>query len=439
MRRAAIAAAIVLAAGLAAWSWRTPIAPPPATPETTTPAPPPAWAPGDGPIVAWSGQAAARFEPCGCVAGMFGGLNRRAPLLARFPAARLLALELGGWSGGSRPHERLRTAWYLRGLAAAGIDAIAVGRAEVALGADVLGQYLRDAQVAGVPVVACNLQHPGLAELVEVTAGGVRFAVTAVVPADAGGEGLTVGDPADALAGLLPRLAGRPLVVVADLDEAGLMQLAGTVPGLALVVGGAVKNHSLVPAAAGAARVVHAGNHGKVAAWWPWGAEACTVELIPDSLPEDQRMRELLAGYQKELGGARLDIDQGAAAPPGHGFAGSAACTACHAQAARIHASSRHPAALAAVQRKGYGDDPDCLRCHVTGIAEAGGWRRQPDRGHLGEVGCEACHGPSAQHVADPKQRTRPVSIATCLGCHDAENSPGFEHAAYWPRIIHGR
>lgn len=440
VRRLLLAAGIIAAIAVAALLWpRRPLPPPPAPAASASAgATAPAWAPGDGPVVAWSAQTEARFEPCGCVAGMFGGLNRRAHLLARFPRARLLALELGGWTGGPRPHQRLRTAWYIRGLAAAGIDAIGIGRSEIALGAEILAQHVAEAAHAGVPVVACNVALPGVRDLVEVEAGGERFAVTAVVPDDARGAQLTPGDPHDALAGLLPRLAGRRLVVMADLDEAALQQLAAAVPGIALVVGGAVKNHSLEPLPAGAARVIHAGNHGKVAAWWPWGAAACTVELIRDALPEDPAQRALLGEYQRALGGAPLDIDRDAPATAG-GWAGSAACTACHAAAAATHAGSRHHHALASVQRRGYGHDPDCLRCHVTGIDEPGGWRRLPGKEHLAEVGCESCHGPGAAHSADPTTRMRPVSRATCIACHDAENSPAFEYESYWRRITHGR
>lgn len=434
------AAILVVVVAIAAW----PAPDPPHTPQTQSPSAPsplPAWAPPDGPIVAWSADTRARFEPCGCVAGMYGGLTRRAPLLARVPAGRLLSLELGGWSGGGLAHERLRTATYLRGLAAAGIDAVGLGRAEVALGAAVLGQHLREAAAAGVAMTACNLRAEDgrtlLPDLVEVEAGGRRFAVTSVVPAEARGPGLAAGDPADALAGLLPRLAGRDLVVLADLDEAGLAQLAGAVPGIALVVGGAVTSPTAAPLAVGQARVVHAANHGKTIGWWPWGSAACTFELIPDHLPEDPGQRALVRSYQEALGGAPLAIDRDDA-PAGPAFAGSAACTACHSDVARIHDASRHHRALASVQARGYGHDPECLRCHVTGIDASGGWRRLAGREHLGEVGCEACHGPGAAHVANPLSALRPVSQATCLSCHDSENSPRFAYPAYWPLIRHG-
>ena len=57
-------------------------------------------------------------------------------------------------------------------------------------------------------------------------------------------------------------------------------------------------------------------------------------------------------------------------------------------------------------------------------------------RGRRVEVGCEACHGPSAAHVGDPKARTALYAQARdrCESCHDRENSPQFAYAAYWAR-----
>src|ERR1043165_3613109 len=99
-----LAVAAVVLAGLGAWFL---LRQPPPPPTTTLPAVPPGvpalpagLAVGDGPVIAWSAHTQARFEPCGCTAGMYGGLVRRAGLLARVPAQGLLSLELEGWPAG---------------------------------------------------------------------------------------------------------------------------------------------------------------------------------------------------------------------------------------------------------------------------------------------------------------------------------------------------
>lgn len=442
-----------LIAVLAAWPLLTRTTPaPPAhrlSAPAGTPALPAALA-GDGPLVGWSADTRARFEPCGCVAGMYGGLSRRAALLARVAPGRLLAFELGGWSAGAADHERLRTEAYLRGLATAGIAALGLGRREVALGAEALAAHLTAAHAAGLPVVAANVARSDGAAFAEaltrVRAGGRTFAVTSVAPADARGAGLVVRDPADALASLAARAGADPLIVLADLDEAGLVELARAAPAVALVIGGAVGSPSDKPLMVGAVRVVHAANHGKVAGWWAWGADACHYELIADALPQQPALAALAAGHQRRLGEVALLADVAQAPAPGAAtYAGPAACTPCHAQAAQVHGASRHARAFAALERKAHQHDPDCLRCHVTGLDRAGGFRRKQPGPALDAVTCEACHGPASLHVAAALRGEArsapliPVSPASCATCHDAENSPKFRYQDYWPRIVHGK
>ncbi len=53
-----------------------------------------------------------------------------------------------------------------------------------------------------------------------------------------------------------------------------------------------------------------------------------------------------------------------------------------------------------------------CIECHVTGF------RMTPDaEWSAPNVGCQACHGPAADHVADPGPLP-PTSVETCAPCH---------------------
>ncbi len=413
------------------------------------PALPPAVAAASGVVVAWTAHAGARLEPCGCVAGMHGGLVRRASLLARVPAARRLTLELGGWSGGSADYQRERAGFYLAGLAAAGYDALAIGGPEIALGRDALAGLL--ARRGTVPALCANLRGEGLDIVSHAVSSkdGQRFAVTAVAGAHARGAGLTVEDPAEALVRLLPTLGDLPVVVLADLAEDGLVDLARAVPGLALVVGGDVRQPSATVLAVGACRVIHVANEGKTLGWWPWRDTSCAFELIEDRVPDHPAVRALIRQYQQRLGAMDLDIDDrgGMTAlgveATGARYVGSPACIACHANAAAVHAASRHAHAFATLERKHYHRDPDCLRCHVTGLALPDGYRRAHDRPELAEVSCESCHGRGSLHVAErqagrPASGTlTPVTPATCMRCHDRENSPHFVYDPYWEKIRH--
>ncbi len=416
------------------------------------------------PVVAWSAHAGAKLEPCGCVAGMHGGLARRATLLGRVAAERRISVELGGWSGGSADYQVLRAQFYLGGAALAGIDAVALGEPEVRLGRSALARILAH---PGVPPVVCaNLRVTGaplaVQPVLRLRRGGVGYAITAVAPAHAQGEGLVADEPAEALARLLPTLAGERVIVLADLDEAGCERLARAVPGLALVVGGAVKQPSQRPLAVGPARVVYAANEGKTIGWWRWGAADCGFELIGDRIPDQPQVRALIRKYQENLGAMDLAVDErigglttlpsattatsGTAAAATRRYVGDAACTACHATAAKVHAASRHAHALASLSAKGYQNDPDCLRCHVTGLGLPDGYqRRGPPRPHTALVSCESCHGRGSVHASEraagraASGSLDPITPATCVRCHDGENSPKFVYDLYWNKIRHGK
>jgi hypothetical protein len=227
---------------------------------------------------------------------------------------------------------------------------------------------------------------------------------------------------------------------MADLPEADLAALARAHPRLSLIVGGAVDGPTPQPLTIGAVRVVHVANHGKTIGWWAWGAADCRFDLIPDSLPDVPALRALVGDYQRTLAATDLPIDHGERSG---GYVGDATCTACHTNAAAIHAASRHAYALASLEKKGYQADPECLRCHVTAFAQPGGYRR-PDaavRDSRMSVSCESCHGPGQAHVAAAGKASpfRPVGAATCVSCHDAENSPKFQFEGYWGKVRHGK
>jgi hypothetical protein len=394
---------------------------------------------GDGPVIAWSAHTQARFEPCGCTAGMYGGLVRRAGLLARLPPERLLSLELGGWSAGDQPQHEVKSAFYLRGLKQTGIDAVALGADEVALGAAHLLRLVEQADKSVPPVLAANVQGvSGLKPSLPLVVGGKDLVLTAVVPRSARGDGIVVTDPADSLGPVITTAGTTAVVVMADLPEADLILLARAQPRLALIVGGAVEGPSPQPLAIGGVRIIHVANHGKTVGWWAWGAESCHFDLIPDSLPDLPALRTLVGDYQRTLAATDLPIDHGRG---GGGYVGNAACATCHASAHAMQTASRHVHTFASLAKKGYHADPECLRCHVTAFAQDGGYRR-PDadkRDSRMSVSCEACHGPGEAHVSAGGRDTplRPVGAATCVACHDAENSPRFHFDEYWQKIRH--
>jgi hypothetical protein len=128
----------------------------------------------------------------------------------------------------------------------------------------------------------------------------------------------------------------------------------------------------------------------------------------------------------------------------GAAFLGSAACSACHpAAAARWRATghAREFAGLAPADRQ----TAACLRCHVTGYGDRLGYRSAGEGPDLANVGCEACHGPGADHGRSVHPELVPTLTGgecppcevnrICRLCHTPERSAGFDLAPALDRV----
>ncbi len=159
-----------------------------------------------------------------------------------------------------------------------------------------------------------------------------------------------------------------------------------------------------------------------------------------------------------ETGGALAEVPRIAEADPEGGFAGSAACAGCHADQHRSWEATGHARSMRDLTSRGHGLDPECVVCHTVGwermedgtwMGSTQGWGGGHASPGLDAVGCEACHGRGEWHVRSggtgrhPRDdaRWRSPPLGTCLRCHDAENSPGFQeriaaiplaHHAHW-------
>jgi peroxiredoxin len=125
--------------------------------------------------------------------------------------------------------------------------------------------------------------------------------------------------------------------------------------------------------------------------------------------------------------------------PAAAAYVGSEVCQSCHADEHASWAQQPHASALASLEGRGAAGDAECLRCHTTGLGRPGGF--QPNGGAqpaLAGVGCESCHGPGGDHVAEgaPRRGTivklsdkcgSCVILQICGSCHDDANDPGFE------------
>ncbi len=167
----------------------------------------------------------------------------------------------------------------------------------------------------------------------------------------------------------------------------------------------------------------------------------------------EKELRKLCAGADRQL------FD------PNTPYVGSAVCGKCHPTAFKALADGFHATATRSLARPARSHwsvpkhkrgvvglrRPECLRCHVTGFGQKGGFPaavpEQPLDHSMAGVACEACHGPGKAHADDPK---KPKAIARlggtckecnilpiCRQCHDDANSPRFDYRTALPKVRH--
>jgi peroxiredoxin len=178
------------------------------------------------------------------------------------------------------------------------------------------------------------------------------------------------------------------------------------------------------------------------ATFLPQVSHAANAHIL--ALPSAERQKIL-----EQRGAIRTDL-----LPTTARHVGSDACRSCHAAEFETWAASPHAKAVATLEAKQKASDADCLKCHTTGFARAGGFPsggRASEHADLARVGCESCHGPGGDHVADTAKKIGTivslgdkcdscVILKICGSCHDQANDPGFEFEvqAKIDKIRHG-
>jgi hypothetical protein len=118
-------------------------------------------------------------------------------------------------------------------------------------------------------------------------------------------------------------------------------------------------------------------------------------------------------------------------------YVGSETCRSCHQQAYAWWKSTKHGHAYKTLEDVHKEFSLACASCHLTGYNQPGGSTITHTE-RLKDVGCESCHGPASQHVAEPAkgQVTRNTPENVCTGCHNPEHSARFAYEAFRSLLI---
>ncbi|MFO8027859.1 MAG: cytochrome c family protein, partial [Opitutales bacterium] len=280
--------------------------------------------------------------------------------------------------------------------------------------------------------------------------------------------GLHLAPPDLVLKELLPKLRDRCdlLVLLAFADEDNLRRLAEQFFEVDFILGGDVSQPSGNTRRVNQSHVFYVANESRTVGLIDFtltGSRSSSrpslkidtsrPELMYDDIPEASEILGLAESYRDMIRRTKLEIDTPEARQQGNvpgirppaEYVGSQSCMACHQEEYAIWKDSSHAHAWESLKHTKADADPNCIGCHSVGFGTVSGYRREFKHEKLIDVGCESCHGPGSQHVAERssggpiRQRFRPLGEGDCRSCHYGEFSRPFVWDEFWPQIAHGK
>jgi hypothetical protein len=388
-----------------------------------------------------SGNELGYLSPCGCSAPMVSGVRRRASVIRQMGIpGRTLLLENGGWVKSAGRQDELKVEAFAQLHSYSSGAAINLTSSEAALGP---GSVLSIGQLSGNHIISSSvkmregLELPAFRKSDPFLIGGVSTRAQAIAD-NLGGE---VVPPEVAIPDLLQRARAERLYLIILLEGSreDAVDLAKRFPQIALIQYQSIGNPPERSQRVGNVLLASVGDGGKAVVRLVWKGDrfkSYVPIVLEPGYGEDPTAARAYNTYLSRVSEEKLlealpRIETSK-------FAGTAACFTCHADAAKVWKSSKHAKALATLEHEKHDRDPDCVECHVVGLASIYGFRSRRETPQLADVGCESCHGPGAAHVAQPKVERMPkIGPESCVSCHRVENSPKFDFATYWARIRH--
>lgn len=393
-----------------------------------------------GVVVVIGGDTMGYLSPCGCTKPMSGGIRRRATAIRALTHERpSVILENGGLVKGDARQDEIKAETMAEVLADLPLTALHLTSAEAKLGK---GAWESLARLSRGKLVSAHLTpKDGFVSAITVERGLAITGLSMRSMQLARDLGETQTDREDAIASfLLKAKAGNAApVIMLEGDESDARKLATAHPEIRLIVYQADGDPPKTPGREGKTTLVTPGERGKylVKLVWRGGefSEYASIDLGP-AFSDDPHAKR---AYDRYLG--RVSDEKLLERLPRTktlGFAGNKACGSCHSDAHKIWEGTAHAGALATLEKEKHDRDPDCVGCHVVGLSSESGFRDRLKTPALADVGCESCHGPGAEHAANPYEaRLKPAGEASCRTCHVPDHSPEFDFAKYWEKIKH--
>lgn len=388
-----------------------------------------------------SGNAQGYLSPCGCSAPMIGGTKRRATAISRLGVkGRTLLLENGGLVKGAGRQDEIKLETFSQLHAASHGAILNLTPSEAALGQGTIMSMMR---LSGGRLLSASVQGtPDLNIQPFRTEGPFLVGGLSTKSDELGAQlGLTPINVESAAKTLVEKATQlkKHLIVVLDGSRQEAAEIAKKFPSIMLIQYRSFGSPPNKSDRVGNVMLASPGDGGRYLIRLVWKGDRFNsyvpVELDP-GYTDDKAATATFKTYLGRVDEENL-IDEWARSETGK-FVGTAACGKCHAESHDVWKKSKHAHALHTLEKEGHQRDPDCVECHVVGLASIYGFKSRAETPDLADVGCESCHGPGAAHSAAPKEvKMGVVGEKSCMPCHRVENSPKFNFADYWPKIKH--
>lgn len=415
-------------------------------------------------VVLTTADVLGKSSPCGCHTPK-GGLARRAAFAdsVRAEHRHVLVLDGGGFFPVENDFEDA-AAFMLDAMKSLGVAAAGLGESDLRYGR---GFLLAQLARTRVPVTCANVLdrasgRPLVAPWVLREAGRARVGCFGLLSdkADLGPsrDSLRVTDPLVAAERTVAELRAKGATVIvcfAQLGKVEAEEVANVIPGIDLVVPGRRMPTFEVGRRIKNALVLYGGEQSHYMGWASFALDAAgrvassdggtrmlgpdvreqpamfaAVKTFEDGFNDRLKVLEKQRALQSAVGEDGFDEDE----PRDH-YVGAEVCARCHRAEYEQWKTTPHARAWATLVEKHADGRPDCVKCHVVGFREPGGWQSEADTPRLANVQCEMCHGLGTRH--DATAPAAPVAEVMCRRCHDETSSPAFQFSVYQPHIVH--
>jgi len=370
----------------------------------------------------------------------------------------VLVIDCGDFCGRNLERERYKSKFLLDFYLNSPYDVVEIGEKELFFDYKDVIDKTRDSKI---DFVSANLYERDSGKLVFKPYAikkfdGVRVGVIGLL-----GKGLRlrpeevstslqIEDQLEAAKKFVPELRKKADVVVllAHMGYPATRDLLDAVEGIDVAIVGHGPGFSIKPYERGGTWVVRSGQRGQSVAELHLKVDdsgvtdrELNVVKLDAKIAKDPEVDRLVKQFNKEerKRAQKLAEEKAARKRPAAAedqFLGvEESCKKCHRPQYEQWRKTRHAGAYESLVKSNKNYDQDCLACHVTGLGKPGGFVSPYDGLKMKGVQCESCHGMGTDHRRDGTYGR--VDEATCIVCHDRENSPDFVYSSYLKEIVH--